>query len=63
MEALQQQQENDNLKAEVRDLEEKLETLRLKRGEDKAKLKEAEKVKIQLQQVRLNENHLPVTCT
>lgn len=36
----------------MRDLEEKLETLRLKRSEDKAKLKELEKHKIQLEQVQ-----------
>ena len=48
---LEQQQEIDNLKADVRDLQEKLETLKVKRAEDKVKLKEFEKVKIQLQQV------------
>lgn len=37
---------------QVRDLEEKLETLKLKRNEDKAKLKELEKYKIQLEQVQ-----------
>ncbi|KAL2305575.1 hypothetical protein Nmel_007570, partial [Mimus melanotis] len=36
--------------AQVRDLEEKLETLKIKRNEDKAKLKELEKYKIQLEQ-------------
>lgn len=40
------------MRAQVRDLEEKLETLRLKRAEDKAKLKELEKHKIQLEQVQ-----------
>ena len=49
--SLEQQQEMDNLKAEIRDLEEKLETLKVKRTEDKAKLKEHEKVKIQMLQV------------
>ena len=49
---LEQQQEIDNLKADVQDLQEKLETLKVKRAEDKVKLKEFEKVKIQLQQVR-----------
>ncbi|XP_059515364.1 dynactin subunit 1 isoform X1 [Myotis daubentonii] len=44
--------EEEGLKAQVRDLEEKLETLRLKRAEDKAKLKELEKHKIQLEQVQ-----------
>ena len=48
---LQQQQEIDGLKAEIKDLNEKLDTLKVKRAEDKAKLKEFEKVKIQLQQV------------
>lgn len=45
-------QEEEGLRAQVRDLEEKLETLRLKRAEDKAKLKELEKYKIQLEQVQ-----------
>lgn len=45
-------QEEEGLRAQVRDLEEKLETLRLKRAEDKAKLKELEKHKIQLEQVQ-----------
>lgn len=45
-------QEEEGLRAQVRDLEEKLETLRLKRSEDKAKLKELEKHKIQLEQVQ-----------
>ena len=49
---IQQQQEIEGLKAEIKDLNEKLETLRIKRGEDKTKLKEFEKVKIQLQQVQ-----------
>lgn len=44
--------EEENLRAQVRDLEEKLETLKLKRSEDKAKLKELEKYKIQLEQVQ-----------
>ena len=51
MENLQQQQEIEGLRAEVKDLGEKLETLKMKRSEDKIKLKEFEKVKIQLQQV------------
>lgn len=45
-------QEEENLRAQVRDLEEKLETLKIKRNEDKAKLKELEKYKIQLEQVQ-----------
>ena len=48
---LAHQQEMEGLKAEIKDLEEKLETLKVKRAEDKVKLKEFEKVKIQLQQV------------
>lgn len=49
---LQQLQENDELKNEVKDLQEKLETLRGKRAQDKDKLKEFEKTKIQLQQLQ-----------
>ena len=48
---LQQQQEIEGLKAEIVDLNEKLDTLKIKRAEDKGKLKESEKMKIQLQQV------------
>ncbi|KAJ6658613.1 hypothetical protein lerEdw1_020001, partial [Lerista edwardsae] len=44
--------EEESLRAQVRDLEEKLETLKMKRSEDKAKLKELEKYKIQLEQVQ-----------
>lgn len=36
----------------MKDLEEKLETLKMKRNEDKAKLKELEKYKIQLEQLQ-----------
>lgn len=49
--SLQQLQEMEGLRAEIRDLNEKLETLKIKRAEDKVKLKEFEKAKIQLQQV------------
>ncbi|XP_068005457.1 dynactin subunit 1 isoform X3 [Melanerpes formicivorus] len=49
---LQEGQEEENLRSQVRDLEEKLETLKIKRNEDKAKLKELEKYKIQLEQVQ-----------
>lgn len=48
---LQRDQENENLRAEIKDLQEKLETLKIKRNQDKEKLKEADKVKIQLQQL------------
>uniref|UniRef100_A0A8D3DN32 Dynactin subunit 1 n=1 Tax=Scophthalmus maximus TaxID=52904 RepID=A0A8D3DN32_SCOMX len=44
--------EEDSLRAQVKDLEEKLETLKMKRTEDKAKLKELEKHKIQLEQLQ-----------
>ncbi|XP_069653905.1 dynactin subunit 1 isoform X8 [Haliaeetus albicilla] len=44
--------EEENLRSQVKDLEEKLETLKIKRNEDKAKLKELEKYKIQLEQVQ-----------
>ncbi|XP_028854196.1 dynactin subunit 1 isoform X3 [Denticeps clupeoides] len=43
--------EEEALRGQVKDLEEKLETLKLKRQEDKAKLKELEKHKIQLEQL------------
>ncbi|XP_024916104.1 dynactin subunit 1 [Cynoglossus semilaevis] len=45
-------QEEEALQAQVKDLEEKLETLRMKRMEDKVKLKELEKHKIQLEQLQ-----------
>ncbi|XP_037532993.1 dynactin subunit 1 [Nematolebias whitei] len=44
--------EEESLRAQVKDLEEKLETLRMKRTDDKAKLKELEKYKIQLEQLQ-----------
>ncbi|KAM6959647.1 dynactin subunit 1-like isoform 6-T6 [Tautogolabrus adspersus] len=44
--------EEDSLRAQVKDLDEKLETLKMKRTEDKAKLKELEKHKIQLEQLQ-----------
>lgn len=44
-------EEITNLKCAVQDLQEKLDTLKMKRAEDKSKLKEAEKMKIQYQQV------------
>uniref|UniRef100_A0A671P933 Dynactin subunit 1 n=1 Tax=Sinocyclocheilus anshuiensis TaxID=1608454 RepID=A0A671P933_9TELE len=44
--------EEESLRAQVKDLEEKLETLRMKRSEGKAKLKEMEKHKIQLEQLQ-----------
>lgn len=45
-------QEEETLRSQVKDLEEKLETLKMKRTEDKAKLKELEKHKIQLEQLQ-----------
>ncbi|XP_051501589.1 dynactin subunit 1a isoform X2 [Myxocyprinus asiaticus] len=44
--------EEESLRGQVKDLEEKLETLRMKRSEDKLKLKEMEKHKIQLEQLQ-----------
>ncbi|XP_042243930.1 dynactin subunit 1 isoform X4 [Thunnus maccoyii] len=44
--------EEEALRSQVKDLEEKLETLKMKRTEDKAKLKELEKHKIQLEQLQ-----------
>ncbi|XP_057330614.1 dynactin subunit 1 isoform X2 [Microplitis mediator] len=48
---LQLVQENDNLKAQVNDLNEKVETLRVKRMQDKEKMKEFEKTKLQVEQL------------
>ncbi|KZS11166.1 putative Dynactin subunit 1 [Daphnia magna] len=48
---LQLSQENENLKAEIRDLNEKLETLKVRRNQDKEKLKEADKMRLQLDQL------------
>uniref|UniRef100_A0A8C4ED02 Dynactin subunit 1 n=1 Tax=Dicentrarchus labrax TaxID=13489 RepID=A0A8C4ED02_DICLA len=44
--------EEESMRGQVKDLEEKLETLKMKRTEDKAKLKELEKHKIQLEQLQ-----------
>lgn len=49
--ALQAQQEMENLRGEIHDLNEKLETLRVKRAQDKDKLKEGEKMKLQVEQL------------
>ncbi|XP_072353924.1 dynactin subunit 1-like isoform X2 [Scyliorhinus torazame] len=43
--------EEENLRAQVKDLEEKLETLKMKRNEDRIKLKELEKFRIQVEQL------------
>lgn len=48
---MQHQIELENLRAQVKDLQEKLETLKLKRHEDREKLKEYDKTKIQLEQL------------
>ncbi|KFM67674.1 Dynactin subunit 1, partial [Stegodyphus mimosarum] len=48
---LQKDQEIDSLKNEIKDLNEKIETLKIKRLEDQSKIKEAEKTKIQVQQL------------
>ncbi|XP_059611897.1 dynactin subunit 1 isoform X3 [Phlebotomus argentipes] len=50
--ALQQQQEIDDLKGQVKDLTEKLETLRLRRAEDKERLREFDKMKTQFEQLQ-----------
>ncbi|XP_063371284.1 dynactin subunit 1 [Cydia amplana] len=47
---LQAQQEITQLKSEVEDLKEKLETLRVKRAEDRERLRELERVRLQLEQ-------------
>ncbi|XP_075943082.1 dynactin subunit 1-like isoform X6 [Anarhichas minor] len=52
VEPVPSKQEEESLRAQVKDLEEKLETLKMKRTEDKAKLKELEKHKIQLEQLQ-----------
>jgi len=52
LEVLQLRQENDGLKSDIKDLEEKLETLKLKRQDDKAKLKDSDKLKIQLEELQ-----------
>ncbi|XP_075429679.1 dynactin subunit 1 isoform X2 [Ascaphus truei] len=44
--------EEENLRAQVKDLDEKLETLKMKRAEDKVKLKELEKSRLQLEQLQ-----------
>nr|XP_015838702.1 PREDICTED: dynactin subunit 1 isoform X2 [Tribolium castaneum] len=48
---IQLQQEIENRNQQIRDLGEKLETLKIKRQEDKEKLKELDKLKIQLEQL------------
>lgn len=50
-ELLLKDQEIDSFKGEIKDLNEKLETLKIKRAEDQSKIKEAEKTRIQIQQL------------
>lgn len=47
--SLQVQQENEELKNQVRDLTEKLETLKVRRAEDKERLRESDKFKTQIE--------------
>jgi dynactin 1 len=44
--------ENENLKSKIKELEEKLDTLKAKRAEDRDKVRELDKTKIQLQQLQ-----------
>ncbi|XP_068443495.1 dynactin subunit 1-like isoform X2 [Clinocottus analis] len=44
--------DEESMRAQVKDLEEKVETLKIKRSEDKVKLKDLEKAKIQLEQLQ-----------
>jgi len=48
---LQNQQETENLKSEIRDLQEKIDTLKVKRLQDKERLKDFDKMKLQLEQL------------
>ncbi|PAA50956.1 hypothetical protein BOX15_Mlig027215g2 [Macrostomum lignano] len=48
----------DNLRAEVADLQDKLDTLKRKRAEDKDKLKEGEKARLLLQQLEENKRRM-----
>lgn len=48
---LQLQQEVENRNQQIKDLSEKLETLKIKRQEDKERLKDYDKLKIQLEQL------------
>ncbi|KAG5677570.1 hypothetical protein PVAND_007319 [Polypedilum vanderplanki] len=50
--ALQLQQENEDLKNQVRDLSEKLETLKIRRSEDKERMREYDKMKTQFDQLQ-----------
>jgi len=48
--------------AKVKDLEEKLTILQRKRAEDKAKIKELERAKLQFQQVSYNYLYSSIVC-
>lgn len=50
--ALHQQQENDELRSKMRDLTEKLDTLKQRRTEDKERLREFDKMKLQYDQLQ-----------
>lgn len=52
MNALQQQQHIEELKSQIVDLTEKLETIRQRRSEDKERLKEFDKMKTQFEQLQ-----------
>src|SRR5690349_13525974 len=49
---LQTQQENEDLKNQVRDLSEKLETLKVRRSEDKERMRDFDKMKTQYDQLQ-----------
>lgn len=49
---LQLQQENEDLKIQVRDVSEKLETLKVRRSEDKERLRDFDKMKTQFEQLQ-----------
>lgn len=49
---LQLQQENEELKNQIRDVSEKLETLRVRRSEDKERLRDFDKMKTQFEQLQ-----------
>lgn len=46
--------DSEALKSQIKDLTEKLDTLKAKRAEDREKLREAEKLKLQNQQVKID---------
>jgi dynactin 1 len=48
---LKNQQKIENLKSEIRDLQEKTETLKVKPSQDKEKLKDFDKMKLQMEQL------------